>query len=93
MADAAGKKPTHTAFAMKRFGPRQKFRKWLDIGVAWQRENGSFQAFLDRTPLGGWTGFIHFEPVENGVPPLPPERPAEKQQPEEQPDDRELFGQ
>jgi hypothetical protein len=36
--------------------------------VAWQRENGSFQAFIDRTPLGGWTGFIHFEPVENGVP-------------------------
>jgi hypothetical protein len=32
-----------------------------------QRENGSFQGFLDRTPIGGWTGFVHFEPVENGV--------------------------
>jgi hypothetical protein len=76
MADAAGKKPTHTAFALKRSGRRQQFRQWLEIGIGWQRENGSFQANLDRTPLGGWTGFIHFEPAGRGPPPLPPERPA-----------------
>jgi hypothetical protein len=71
MADIAGKPHTHTAFALKRFGPRQKFRKWLEVGVGWQRENGVFHGVLDRTPLGGWTGFVHYEPVENGVPPLP----------------------
>ena len=76
MADATDKKPTHTAFALKREGRRQQHRRWLEIGIGWQREDGSFQGFLDRTPLGGWTGFVHFEPSGRGAPPLPPERPA-----------------
>jgi hypothetical protein len=90
MADAAGKKPTHTAFALKREGKRQQFRRWLEIGIGWQREDGSFQGFLDRTPIGGWTGFVHFAPVDQGPPPLPPERPAQQQQP--QPEDEEELG-
>jgi hypothetical protein len=86
-------KPTHTAFALKRHCPRQRFTKWLEVGVGWQRENSSFQGFLDRTPIGGWTGFVHFEPVENGVPPLPPERPAQQQQqPTDDADEQGLFG-
>ena len=85
MADAAGKKPTHTAFALKREGKKQQFPKWLEIGIGWQREDGSFQGFLDRTPLGGWTGFVHFEPTGREPPPLPPERPGGQQADEEDP--------
>ena len=85
MADTAGKKPTHTAFALKREGKRQQFRRWLEVGIGWQREDGSFHGFLDRTPIGGWTGFVHFEPTGKGPPPLPPERPAEQQATDDEP--------
>jgi hypothetical protein len=77
MAD--NQKPfTHTAFALKREGKRQQFRRWLDIGVGRQNPDGSFTGYLDRTPIGGWTGYVHFAPKEQGTPPLPAERPAQE---------------
>jgi hypothetical protein len=76
MADAAKKKkPTHTAFAMKRLGRR--FVRWLEIGSGRQNADGSFQAFLDRTPLGGWTGAVYFAPIGSPPPEPPPERTAQ----------------
>ena len=73
------KPPTHTARALKRVGRR--FTRWLEVGTGRQGEDGSFTAYLDRTPLGGWTGYVHFAPIGQEPPPLPPERPGGPQQP------------
>jgi hypothetical protein len=75
------KKPTHTAYAMKRIG--RKFVRWLEVGTGRQNEDGSFQGFIDRTPIGGWTGAVYFAPI-GSLPPLPPpDRPDEREQEQE----------
>jgi hypothetical protein len=75
MADVQKPKPpTHTAYAMKRIG--KKFRRWLEVGSGRTGEDGSFTAFIDRTPIGGWSGYIHFAPTGTQPPPLAPERPG-----------------
>jgi len=77
--DKKPKPPTHTAFALKREGPRMRYRRWLEIGTGRCGEDGSFTAYLDRTPLGGWTGYVHFVPVGKEPPPLAvatPHRPG-----------------
>jgi hypothetical protein len=74
MADT--KLPTHTAFALKREGRR--YGRWLEIGKARIESNGVIHVFLDRTPLGGFNGYVYLAPV--GVQPPPhepePQRPA-----------------
>lgn len=69
------KAPTHTARALKRVGRR--FTRWLEIGTGRQGEDGAFHAYLDRTPIGGWTGYVHFAPIGAEPPQLPPQRPAQ----------------
>ena len=72
MADS--KTPTHTAFALRREG--KKHGRWLEIGSARQDSTGVIHAFLDRTPIGGFNGYVYFAPI-GAQPPLPePERPA-----------------
>jgi hypothetical protein len=78
MADER-KPPTYTARALKRVGRR--FVRWLEVGTGRQGEDGSFTAYLDRTPIGGWTGYVHFAPIGTAPPALPPERPGKPQQP------------
>jgi hypothetical protein len=71
------KAPTHTAFAFKREG--RKFGRWLEIGVARAEEDGVIRVFLDRLPIGGFTGGVLLSPIGT-VPPLPeptPRRPGE----------------
>jgi hypothetical protein len=87
MADAPKKKPTHTAYAMKRLG--RKFVRWLEVGTGRHNQDGSFQAFLDRTPIGGWTGAVYFAPI--GSP--PPEPPPERRAPQDATGDDEEPGQ
>jgi hypothetical protein len=70
--------PTHTAFAMKRLG--RKFVRWLEVGTGRQNPDGSFQAFIDRTPIGGWTGAVYFAPIGSKPPEPPQDRPDEQQQ-------------
>lgn len=74
MADSNA--PTHTAFAMKREG--KKFGRWLEIGTGRLDNAGVFHAFLDRTPIGGFNGYVHFAPIGTAPPePEPqPQRPA-----------------
>jgi hypothetical protein len=86
----AEKKPlTHAAYALKRES-RTAFR-WLEIGMA-RIENdgtGSHHVYVDRLPVGGFTGRIHLSPI--GVKPKDPEpkpqRPAEGQQPADEEED------
>lgn len=68
------KEPTHAAFAMKRLS-KTRF-SWLEIGTGRLDDNGAFHGFLDRLPIGGFTGYVQFVPIGT-QPPLPePERPS-----------------
>ena len=72
-----GGPPTHTAFAFKREG--RKFGRWLEIGVARAEAGGSIRVFLDRLPIGGFSGGVLLSPIGT-VPPLPeppPRRPGD----------------
>src|ERR1017187_10089618 len=67
------KAPTHVAFAMKRL--RKTRFIWLESGRGSLDSNGVFHGFLDRMPIGGFTGYVYFAPIGT-QPPLPePERP------------------
>lgn len=77
------KAPTHTAFAFKREG--RKFGRWLEIGVARAEDDGQIRVFLDRLPIGGFTGGVLLSPTGT-VPPLPeppPRRPGDIDQDDE----------
>jgi hypothetical protein len=69
--------PTHTAFAFKREG--RKFGRWLEIGVARAEDDGQVKVFLDRLPIGGFTGGVLLSPIGTvpEVPPPPPRRPGD----------------
>jgi hypothetical protein len=74
------KKPlTHTAYALKREG-RTAFR-WLEIGAARIEDDGTgnHQVYVDRLPVGGFSGRIHLSPIGTKPPdPTPqPRRPDE----------------
>jgi hypothetical protein len=64
---------THVAFAIK---PRSK--GWLEIGSARLDENGTGHIFLDRLPIGGFSGYVHLAPNGTRPPVLEPQpqRPA-----------------
>ena len=71
--------PTHTAYTVKREGRKLKFMRWLEIGAARTDANGVVHVFLDRLPVGGFTGYVYLAPV--GTPPPSadpqPQRPGE----------------
>ncbi len=71
--------PTHTAFAFKREG--RKFGRWLEIGAARAENDGTGQirVFLDRLPIGGFTGGVLLSPIGTvpALPEPPPRRPGE----------------
>jgi hypothetical protein len=64
----SSKSPTHVAFAMK---PRSK--GWLEIGSARLDDNGTGHVFLDRLPIGGFSGYVHLAPTGTRPPPLEPQ--------------------
>jgi hypothetical protein len=65
--------PTHTAYAFKREG--KKFGRWLEVGTARIDKDaaGMAHVFLDRLPIGGFTGYLHLVPVGTEPPPVAPE--------------------
>jgi hypothetical protein len=78
MADNS-KAPTHAAFAFRREG--KKFGRWLEVGTGRiDKENNLVHVFLDRTPIGGFTGYVRLSPI--GIePPLPePQRPGDDEE-------------
>ena len=76
MADS--KDPTHTAFAIKREG--KKHTRYLEVGTGRQDSDGTFHAFLDRLPIGGFNGYIHFVPKGTEPPQPEPTRPGEDEE-------------
>jgi hypothetical protein len=83
MAD--NKEPTHTAFALRREG--KKYGRWLEIGTARYESTGVIHVFLDRTPIGGFNGYVYFAPKGTLPPPPEPERPAQASERSEGDDD------
>jgi hypothetical protein len=76
MADTA-KPPTHKAYAYRREGRRMRFGRWLEIGTGRDDEDGAVHVFLDRMPIGGFTGYVYLAPIGT-KPPITephPERP------------------
>jgi hypothetical protein len=71
------KAPTHTAFAFKREG--RKFGRWLEIGTARAEDAGVVRVFLDRLPIGGFTGGVLLSPLGTvpALPEPPPRRPGD----------------
>jgi hypothetical protein len=74
MADGT-KARTHTAFTLQRVG--KKFGRWLEIGTG-RIDHDGMHVFLDRLPVGGFTGYVRMTP-HGAPPPLPepkPQRPT-----------------
>jgi hypothetical protein len=67
--------PTHTALAYRREGRR--VGRWLEVGVARAEKDGVIRVYLDRTPLGGFTGAVYLAPVGARPPPAPEDEEAE----------------
>jgi hypothetical protein len=63
------KTPTHTAYAFRREG--KKHGRWLEIGTARAESAGLIRVFLDRLPIGGFTGGVMLSPI--GQTPVLPE--------------------
>jgi hypothetical protein len=72
MADP--KAPTHSAFTRKRLGKRHF--TWLEIGKGRLDSDGIFHGILDRTPIGGFDGYVYFAPIGQEPPDPEPERPS-----------------
>ena len=80
MADTSAKPSlTHTAFAFKREGRRFNSGRWVEVGTGRIDERGIAVLYLDRLPIGGFSGAIQLAPY--GETPLPPQskplRPGE----------------
>jgi hypothetical protein len=72
------KAPTHIAHALRKES-RQRSR-YIEIGHARiEKDGGIHHVFLDRLPIGGFTGHVFLSPIGVALPePEPqPERPGE----------------
>jgi hypothetical protein len=66
-------KRTHIAYAMKREGRR--LGRYLEVGYARQDADGTIHQFLDRTPIGGFNGYVLMVPIGAQPPSVAPARP------------------
>lgn len=79
---------THTAYSFKRLG--KKHGRMLECGTGRiDAERNQVHVFLDRTPIGGWTGYVMLSPhgVKPEPPPVQPQRPGEDEGDEDQAED------
>lgn len=70
------KPPSHSAFALRRESRLRS--RWIEIGHARIEKAGDIHhVFLDRLPVGGFTGHVYLSPI--GV--KPPDPQAEPERP------------
>lgn len=67
MSDIA-KPPTHTAYAFRRMGKKPHQGRWLEVGTGRLDKDGKFHTFMDRTPIGGFNGYVFLAPIGSGPP-------------------------
>lgn len=70
------KQPDRKAFVFKQEGKRPKQGRWLECGIGRLELDGSFNLYLDRVPVRGFSGIVHCPPVDGEPPASEPERPA-----------------
>lgn len=56
-----GKRPTHTAYLVRQYAEGKA--EWIKLGVAWQRQDGSYDTQLYAVPLDG--RIVHRPTKEN----------------------------
>ena len=66
---------THTAFIFKREGKRPNQGRWLECGVARVETDGKINCYLDRLPVGGFSGRVHMVKMGDDAPTAEPQRP------------------
>ena len=72
---------SHTAFIFKREGKRPNQGRWLECGVGRLEDDGNINLYLDRLPVGGFSGRVHMTKI--GTTPVPePQRPDHNDDPE-----------
>jgi hypothetical protein len=71
MADPS-KPRTHTAYTPQRVG--RKLGCWLEVGSG-RIDAAGVDLFIDRLPVGGFTGFVRLVPKDAPLPDLKPQRP------------------
>ena len=50
---------------------------WLEIGKGRLDSDGAFHGFIDRLPVGGFSGYVYFGRIGTEPPAPEPERPGE----------------
>jgi hypothetical protein len=69
------KPPLRPVYIFKREGKRPNQGRWLECGGGRIEADGSVQFFLDRIPVGGWSGHVML-PNEAGKLPETIDRPT-----------------
>jgi hypothetical protein len=80
MAPSLRKSPTHTAWAFRRLGRKPHMGYWVEVGTGRKNEDGTFDSFMDRTPINGFNGHVAHRLIGSPPPSTPemkPERPDE----------------
>jgi len=67
---------THTAFIFKREGKKPTQGRWLECGMGRIERDGKVNVYLDRLPVGGFSGRVHLVKTGDKPPASEPERPA-----------------
>ena len=70
---------THTALIFKREGKRPNQGRWLECGVARAEDDGTVNVYLDRLPVGGFSGKVHLalRDADSAMPEPRPQRPGQ----------------
>jgi hypothetical protein len=76
MSDNPRSPLTHTAFIFKREGKRPNQGRWLECGMGRIEQDGKVNVYLDRLPVGGFSGRVHLVKVGEKPPAPEPEQPA-----------------
>lgn len=74
--DANTNTRTHRAWAVRREG--KKFMRWLEVGTGRiDKERDEVHLFMDRLPIGGFTGYVMLAPISKTpqIPDPAPQRP------------------
>jgi hypothetical protein len=79
------KTPSHVAYTARREGRKLRLLRWLEIGAARIDKNGVGHVFIDRLPVGGFTGYVYLAPIGS----RPPSSDPQPQRPGESDDDDE----
>jgi hypothetical protein len=71
------KPPLRPAMIFKREGKRPNQGRWLECGGGRVEKDGSVNIYLDRIPIGGWSGRVFMAGPDGKPPEEKPARPGD----------------